>query len=356
MSSIAQDVKNFTRILNIISNDEDTGPDFIRKTIDARIFRVNPEVIKAAIFESLQPAIKDLGLKALREVNLKEESSLKSWGRQHMSAPWPDIKLPFPEVFFSYGRGAELNPMLLRTMGLPYNENAPAFLIGHMVTQDGYLAYGVEYHNHADYPIPRPIPTVNGRIEYVNPQGSFIMGSILFSPSKGSSGQIQLVNIWLPLLTSWVNEARTIVEVPTLGAKIQWKKNLKKLPIKKKRPPEFYTVEVSPKVISGDRSKAPPIPKDIDWNHRWDVRGHERVRVYRGPKPIDPKKRLSLLDRGYTLYEYALDDKGHRIMNTRGFRQKGIDEWVAMKSVWVKPHTKGPSDKPYIQSIHKVNI
>jgi hypothetical protein len=89
--------------------------------------------------------------------------------------------------------------------------------------------------------------------------------------------------------------------------------------------------------------------RSIEWSHRWDVRGHECVRIERGQMPASPKDVENLKKRGYRIYEgmSLLADDAVRLL-VRGIRVPGPGEWIAVLSYWRDSFVKGPEEKPYV--------
>lgn len=124
------------------------------------------------------------------------------------------------------------------------------------------------------------------------------------------------------------------------------------------KPKPFYRIQMKQRVEWERRVRqqfAKPI--EIERQHRWDVREHERVRVRRGPLPLNEKTKKDLLRqrrvsrRCYKIYiDEPLDDGDAHRLSLRGFpRFKQGEEWLAILVTTVGEHVKGPADKPYIQ-------
>ena len=69
-------------------------------------------------------------------------------------------------------------------------------------------------------------------------------------------------------------------------------------------PAPFYAVDLRDEFIAPPRHKTNTSSgRPVEWSHRWDVRGHECVRVERGQLPVNPKEVEKLQKRGYRNYE-----------------------------------------------------
>lgn len=115
--------------------------------------------------------------------------------------------------------------------------------------------------------------------------------------------------------------------------------------------PYFYTVRLKPRTLSLTTPDSSPVGAPT-WNHRWDVRSHERVHVRRGEGVLSEKDRQLLTRRGYTVYEKgdcSLQDTERLLQRSLPLRQEG--EWLALRTLKIAAHVKGPEDKPYIPAI-----
>jgi len=114
-------------------------------------------------------------------------------------------------------------------------------------------------------------------------------------------------------------------------------------------PAPFYVVDLKDEFVSRPPSGAARrvSGRAIEWSHRWDVRGHECIRIERGAAPADPKEITKLKKRGYRVYEageISADDAA-RLMK-RGVRAPGPQEWIAVLSYWRDAFVKGPESRP----------
>jgi len=163
---------------------------------------------------------------------------------------------------------------------------------------------------------------------------------------------------WLvEALVSIVNEHRTLVEERPRGLsdKLLWQKIRKRgAGMKMPAPPPFYIVNLTASYVKENRRKIFP-SRPRNWQHRWDVRGHEVVRVCRGSLPLLEKVERDLRRRRYKIYVGPLDADGWKIFSERGMEPKRTGEWVAILTYFRKDFVKGPKDKPYVASVHRVS-
>lgn len=86
----------------------------------------------------------------------------------------------------------------------------------------------------------------------------------------------------------------------------------------------------------------------VQWSHRWDVRGHEVVRIISGELPLDDVQSSKLKKRGYRIYHERITD----IEDVERCARRGVSGgpgiWVAVLSFWRDAFVKGPVGKPYV--------
>jgi len=110
-------------------------------------------------------------------------------------------------------------------------------------------------------------------------------------------------------------------------------------------------------VAARERFKAKKSQRE--YQHQWQVTGHDRIRVKRGPLPLDEKTRAGLLKpRGngarYQIYEemHPSDELAKQLWR-RGVKPKGDNEWMAVLVSRVQDYVKGPVDAPFIPSTRR---
>jgi hypothetical protein len=176
--------------------------------------------------------------------------------------------------------------------------------------------------------------------------------------------------IWLtgapPMLLPWlvpefiryVNEFRRFVveNKPNLEMQQRFNKKKKRIGIKHPVPKPYYTVYLKSETVIEDWNKRKRLPrKSYDFTYRFDVRGHERCLIKRGPLPIKDKDRHKLIKRGYTVYTIRdmLKEDMDRLAE-RKVPPKKRDEWLAIKTVWIeadiRPHNQS---LPYVPAVRK---
>ena len=162
---------------------------------------------------------------------------------------------------------------------------------------------------------------------------------------------------WIvPSLIDWINEHRTVIEdSKTFSFKRRVQKLGKSMKLKKLMPPPYYTVYMKDTLIQEVKQWAEPrFRREIEWSHRWTVRGHWMVRVKRGPLPLDAEDEQDLRKRKYKVFTLDSPDfETWRHLQKRGVKPKRTDEWMAVLISWRKDYVKGPEDKPLIPSVRK---
>jgi hypothetical protein len=168
------------------------------------------------------------------------------------------------------------------------------------------------------------------------------------------------LSAWLvPWLIQLINQqtADTVVERQQgVAFRHRIRRAANKMKVRAGVPPPYYTVEVKPHVTKQYGGQQQVQGHEMEWRHRWDVRGHERAYIQRGPLPIDTNDRERLVARGYQVFEQAVDDRCGVALETRGKPPKVAGEWLAVKYRWinedVRPHDR--PDLPYQPSVHRL--
>lgn len=251
--------------------------------------------------------------------------------------PFPE-RLPFDHSLFVYGQGVTLSETQLLSRAPPDNWDhiEDARLVAHLVSHDGeayeFIA-GTHPSNEA--------------------------ASIMYYPVR-ERGEWQHPYSLIPWVVTGVvdvvNSYRTFVhEVGRMTAKAHTRTALRNSPLRYSRrvPPPFYVVTLKHDLVRDHGRGMGKRGGGWTLRHRFDVRGHERIRMSRGPKPIPEKRRRELEKRGYTIFFGALDDRHAKLLAERFVRPKTPDEWMALKVCWVRPYTKGPEDAPYVPAVRQ---
>jgi hypothetical protein len=169
-------------------------------------------------------------------------------------------------------------------------------------------------------------------------------------------------------LAEWVNDHKvvSVEEVPrTIGFKRMCERvNKKRARVARPVPPHYYAVTMRDQLImEEDFDKRFPKRRShmvIDWQHRWLVTAHDRIRVKRGPLPLDPKVEKDLRrPRQGSKNRYLVFKDSHpqgelaKELWRRGVKPKREDEWMAVLVSRITDYVKGPDDKPLIPSTRR---
>ncbi len=160
------------------------------------------------------------------------------------------------------------------------------------------------------------------------------------------------LNPWtLPILVEAINDKEKLtLEVPGLAAKMARKAFLKRHPGFLPVPMPFYTVKTKDGFVEGCVAKLPHPGRSLEWSHRWDVRGHDCVRVQLGTLPLDPRIEKKLKKRNYRIYTETVAQDDLELLMRRGVVRRP-DEWVAVLTYHRDAHIKGPEGKPYVPAV-----
>lgn len=115
-------------------------------------------------------------------------------------------------------------------------------------------------------------------------------------------------------------------------------------------PRPYYVVKLTSSVIE-EQQRKPGHQQSYRYSYRFDVRGHERIRVRRGRLPLDPKSEAKLRKSGYQIFVNQITDEFIAKLFQRHITPKSPDEWIAVKSSWIDSYQKGPDDAPYVPAV-----
>lgn len=302
---------------------------------------------------------------------------------RHLPIPGP---LPFPQVYFAFGGGVNLLPQQvfwhmagneadeeeLKKVGIQLGmipgelpgdtdfREATWKLLGFLVTELGMVVGFFEATNHTTFQKGIVVQTYR-----------FPDPSTKFQVKTTDSDFAKMVREWYKVysLTPWVvtslvavvNAHRTFIEQDlrkSLSYRMSYERHAKKrYELRKAIPPPFYEVQLQDQLIRHASRKS--LRASFHWHlaHRFDVRGHERIKVVRGSLPLDPQVQHTLEKRKYVIFTLDEPDvETYRLLMQRGLVHKRPGEWLAVKRCWVKPFVKGPEDAPYVPSVRTVNL
>lgn len=315
---------------------------------DSRIFSIHPKKYGFTV----NSVMKCLTVAATAKLGWATDEDVKGFVHEEGShLPFPD-QLPFPNIFIGFGTRMEFTGNEPVRESIANRFKAPGSLAG-MDTENvlamlgpGVVigAVGFVVGRLGDEPCAFACLQARG--------GRLKKPVILIHPVYDAEGWFQTLSYdpWLVnILVTYINSHKTYVTTRTASGNIKFDRSKAQKALKHTLPlPEpFYVVHVEDKTV--DRTvKRLVAHRTVEWTHRWDVRGHEVIRIVKGAKPVSAKVRASLEKRGYTVHERL--DTSHpdwKDLDTRRVNL-GPNEWVAVLRSWRKAHMKGPEDRPYV--------
>lgn len=250
-------------------------------------------------------------------------------------------KMPFDTCYLAWGTGVPMHEINIVARGLPKElAEDGALLMATLITSDGnvtdFLYAGMdEDKGHKFY-------TVQHR---TTEHAYWAFGYSLMP---------WIVNAAI----AGINEHRALIEQQAK----RWEdaKSFKRagtdMGLRHPIPPPYYTVYMHDTLIRASARKEFRRQTKVLWSHRWDVRGHEIVRVRRGKIPIDPRLERILTKREYKIFVppmSKLDADTYRVLLERGMKPPEPDEWIAVLISWRNAFIKGPKDAPYVPSVRR---
>jgi hypothetical protein len=233
-------------------------------------------------------------------------------------------------------------------------------------------------------PLQISVRTDRSFLDKLGAEGAGLAGLLIFTDENGNDcvSEVYYINCDQPMmmwrycykggrwdlpydLNPWIVNAimgyiedagRTFIEtMPSANARYNRKVMQKRQTVVLPAPKPYYVINVHPKMIQERATKRmAEVSKKFEYTYRFDVSGHERVRYCRGSLPMDPDMKATLLAKGYHVYEgVSPDGRDLYLLMERGITVDH-DRWLAMKVSQVKPHMKGPEDKPYVPAIRKL--
>jgi len=247
--------------------------------------------------------------------------------------------VPFETTYIGFGKGVPMSPLMCEVRHLT-GDFSECFLMGLIIDDADKNIYEMVVSKNRD-------------------RGTLATTICRPCVSGKWPSPMDMMRWITPLLLDLINEYRTVVleQKPGLGMRRDWKKSGKRQGKAMPIPRPYYIVNLKQQVIDERMRKSvrgmSQTPKI--YGHRWDVRGHECVKIQRGTLPIDPKLETKLLKAGYRIHTMPGSippDDYHRMLERRHATLKQ-GEWIAILSWWREAFVKGPPDAPYIPAIRK---
>ena len=282
-------------------------------------------------------------------------------------------KLPFSSVYLAWGNGAE-SPMVQRVLyglaqdgkGYVVDDGRLHLIMGTLLSDDGWawtIAFSTSIQKQDignvwtdGHGTPIIILERVGEVtdDYSKPEEKIHAGEHRRMLNPGWT---------LPYaLTPWiVNNAIAAIQANDTVRKLMpglLSEKLKINTINKRTgtkflPPPYYAVIIKPNTYTEIEKKV--ISQAREWSHRWDVIGHYAHRIMEGDVPIDPKLYAQLTKRGYEFFHSLHKPSGDALaffMRQRIYLREG--RWLAYLKFYRKAYVKGPENKPYVPSVHRL--
>jgi len=264
---------------------------------------------------------------------------------KHVPVPDPE-KWPFEAMWISFGEGVALPSTAVESRLRPefFHSFDPVSigLLGQLwvLTERGPLiAEAIEFIQEIDD---------NGA------GGVGLVWSVTYLPEDGTWKHPYDMNPWICNAIH-----RHLLDFRTFIVEKEWKTPRRRPddppPVVIERRPiprPYYLVRLKSQTITQNFASAMPPRRKFEYQHRFQVRGHERVRVRRGNLPLPADVREELERRRYTIYTINEMSQEHaRLLLERGIPVKRSSEWLAVLVSWVKSHEKGPEDGPFVPSV-----
>jgi hypothetical protein len=272
--------------------------------------------------------------------NIPEDEMLvfqKKVFKATVNVPFPE-NLPFQSMYLAWGSGVSLNQgqFEISTATTWWDETQTCRIAATVVLESGhvyglYVREGCAKDKHV---VVEPLILVER------------------TPELGWMNPMSLTPWVITQTIEAINECDTLIAAKqALSTRLDFKRISKRVH-KRIAPPPFYPVYM--KQLTMEQRTVTLGQRHIEWSHRWDVRGHWVIKMYRGPIPIEPNLQAKLTQYGYSFFHSMnpIDAESLGILVKRGLAGPEEGEWMAIKKTWRQEFVKGPADKPYIPSTH----
>jgi len=267
------------------------------------------------------------------------ERLLTAMEEGQLQEPFPS-PLPFPTLHIGFGGTIALTPgQMAIALGESTVTHHDTSLGGHHL---GYTLGHTEEHGdivleHLD------TPDGSGPITIARYFDGAWVGLMSLSPWVVNS------------LIALINENRTIVEEQPVTPAMRYEHQ--RIKIDRLIPRPYYTLRLKSQVIDESMKRSATLSRyTFHYTYRFDVAGHERLRVQRGEGLLDERTRKKLIERKYVIYEPGtpLDEVLMKKLDVRGYRRPAPTEWIAVLTSQIGDHVKGPKDAPYVPAVRVV--
>lgn len=279
---------------------------------------------------------------------------------QQFGGPYPK-RLPFPVTYLAYDIPVpyhrkpshptdEFLEMVYTDALKAANMRGPIRFVGYVLSLD--RCYSIVHGRYLGDENARVIVPVLEYDETRWQDGSHLRKGFWYYPH---STMTQMV----PMFIDWIFDHKTVLDTPFNTPPVP-KPPTPDMAIEQPIPNPYYVVHMDDVVKvqqwQQKRQRAGRIRRSPA--HKYDVREHDRIRVLRGPLPLEADVRAKLekprkgAGRGYYIFTETQPggDLGAMLFK-RGVARKRPDEWLAVLVTPIKHHIKGPVDGPYVPSV-----
>ncbi len=257
--------------------------------------------------------------------------------------PFPE-RLPFDSVFVSFGDGLGLTE-LQASMRVRPSTLEEYNVIG--VSLHGFLLFHAGDTSEAYSVVSLKTSKETSGTAFIQ-----VFNSADTDHADGPWSQPMSLDPWtVPMIIQAINDKKNLtMEVPGLAAKMARKAFLKRSPGALPVPMPYYTVKLKDGFAEDCVSALPRPGRSLEWSHRWDVRGHDCIRVQLGTLPLDSRIEKKLKKRNYRIYTETIAQDDFEVLAKRGVVRRP-DEWVAVLTYHKEAYIKGSEKLPYVPAV-----
>jgi hypothetical protein len=279
-----------------------------------------------------------------------------------VNVPFPE-KLPFESCYFAWGCG--IPPTESQHKMWQLDPKGGYLIIATLLQYEGWCFTIVLRGDDNDpkYP-PRPIIVLE-RIGRGHDTPNFVVSRRVAEMTEKPKVESLINPGWTQPygLVPWIvtqlidlidrNDSLTKVQPGLLKERIAFKQ-LSKRTGQRFLPKPYYVVLIQPTVYEEVEERIKSQPRS--WSHRWDVIGHYGHKIARGTLPMDPKLVWQLHKRKYEIFHAMNRPSGEVLafLMRKRVAPPREGEWLAYLKFRRDAYIKGPQDKPYVPSVHRL--
>jgi hypothetical protein len=336
------------------------------KLREARIFQFKPRDYQtlyhlADVYTTMGAGYRWVPGSAAKRVPREEAEKVAVYtAKEGIAVPFPE-KLPFSSCYFAWGTGVRPSRTLCHHYAL--KEDHFNLVMATLVSDDGWVwTFILKGNGQGEIGVGKNGQIMGGEpvvfLERIgHPSGKHTADGHEHSPLLNPGWCVPYT--FAPWIVTYAvasidrNDSLTRVQPGKLSERATFKTTFKRTR-QQFLPPPYYTVIVQPSTYEEMEHQIESQPRD--WSHRWDVRGHYGHRIMRGTLPLDPKLVYQLQKRKYEIF-HALNrpsSEALAFLMRRRVLPPRDGEWLAYLRFHRDAFIKGPLDRPYIPSVHKL--